>query len=80
MYYCKDQLLKLKQIIQSKYFAFSGIGSKPLLIFYNQMAFTIYIYCLVPRPHYSAQPKRFGSRGPNETVRPRKKSSKVRQK
>ena len=25
--------------------------------------------CLVPRPHYSAQPKRFGSRGPNENVK-----------
>ena len=25
--------------------------------------------CLVPRPHYSAQPKRFGSRGPIENVR-----------
>ena len=24
--------------------------------------------CLVPRPHYSARPKRFGSRGPIETV------------
>ena len=27
--------------------------------------------CLVPRPHYSARPKRFGSRGPIENVRPR---------
>ena len=36
--------------------------------------------CLVPRPHYSARPKRFGSRGPGENVRPRQKSSKVRQK
>ena len=35
--------------------------------------------CLVPRPHYSTQPKRFGSRGPSENVRPRQKSSKVRQ-
>ena len=35
--------------------------------------------CLIPRPHYSAQPKRFGSRGPSENVRPRQKSSKVRQ-
>ena len=26
--------------------------------------------CLVPRPHYSARPKRFGSRGPCENVRP----------
>ena len=26
--------------------------------------------CLVPRPHYSARPKRFGSRGPMENVRP----------
>ena len=31
-------------------------------------------YCLVPRPHYSARPKRFGSRGPIENVRPRQKS------
>ena len=30
--------------------------------------------CLVPRPHYSARPKRFGSRGPIENVRPRQKS------
>ena len=37
------------------------------------MAFTIYIYCLVPRPHYSARPKRFGSRGPSENMSPRKK-------
>ena len=36
--------------------------------------------CLVPRPHYSAQPKRFGSRGPSENVRPRQKSSKARKK
>ena len=26
--------------------------------------------CLVPRPHYSARPKRFGSRGPIENVIP----------
>ena len=26
--------------------------------------------CLVPRPHYSARPKRFGSRGPIENVFP----------
>ena len=26
--------------------------------------------CLVPRPHYSARPKHFGSRGPCENVRP----------
>ena len=25
--------------------------------------------CLVPRPHYSARPIRFGSRGPSEEVR-----------
>ena len=25
--------------------------------------------CLVPRPHYSARPKRFGSRGPSKDVR-----------
>ena len=36
--------------------------------------------CLVPRPHFSSRPKRFGSRGPCENVRPRQKSSKVRQK
>ena len=36
--------------------------------------------CLVPRPHYSARPKCFGSRGPRENVRPRQKSLKVRQK
>ena len=24
--------------------------------------------CLVPRPHFSARPKRFGSRGPSEVV------------
>ena len=35
--------------------------------------------CLVPRPHYSARLKRFGSRGPSENVRPRQKSSKVRE-
>ena len=35
--------------------------------------------CLVPRPHYSARPKRFGSRCPSENVRPRQKSSKVRE-
>ena len=35
--------------------------------------------CLVPRPHYSARPKRFGSHGPSENVRPSQKSSKVRQ-
>ena len=29
--------------------------------------------CLVPRPHYSAWPKRFGSCGPSENVRPRPK-------
>ena len=32
--------------------------------------------CLVPRPHYSARPKRVGSRGPRENVR--QQSSKVR--
>ena len=26
--------------------------------------------CLVPRPHFSSQPKRFGSRGPCKNVRP----------
>ena len=25
--------------------------------------------CLVPRPHYSARPKRFGARGPIENVK-----------
>ena len=35
--------------------------------------------CLVPRPHFSSRPKRFGSRGPSENVRPRQKSSKVRE-
>ena len=35
--------------------------------------------CLVPKPHYSARPKRFGSLGPSENVRPRQKSSKVRE-
>ena len=35
--------------------------------------------CLVPRPYYFARPKRFGSSGPSENVRPRQKSSKVRQ-
>ena len=33
----------------------------------------------VPRPHFSSRPKRFGSLGPCENVRPRQKSSKVRQ-
>ena len=37
-------------------------------------------YCVVPRPHFSSRPKRFGSRGPCENVRPRQESSKVRQK
>ena len=37
-------------------------------------------HSLVPRPHFSSRPKRFGSRGPCENVRPRQKSSKVRQK
>ena len=32
--------------------------------------FILGISCLVPRPHYSARPKRFGSRGPSENVRP----------
>ena len=36
--------------------------------------------CLFPWPHYSAWPKRFGSRGPSENVRPRQKFSQVRQK
>ena len=36
--------------------------------------------CLVPRPHYSVQLKCFGSRGPRENLRPKQKSSKVRQK
>lgn len=36
--------------------------------------------CLVPRPHYSVQLIRFGSLGPSKEVRPRQKSSKVRQK
>ena len=40
------------------------------------MAFTIYIYCLVPRPRYSARPKRFGSRGPSEIVRLKKNPQK----
>ena len=35
--------------------------------------------CLVPRPHNSARLKRFASRGPSENVRPRQKSSKVRE-
>ena len=38
------------------------------------------VSCLVPRPHFSSEPKRFGSRGSCENVRPRQKSSKVRQK
>ena len=37
------------------------------------------VCCLVPKPHYSARPKRLGSRGPNVNVRSRQKSSKVRQ-
>ena len=32
--------------------------------------FILRISCLVPRPHYSARPKRFGSPGPSENVRP----------
>ena len=33
----------------------------------NSTSFQLrYETCLVPRPHYSARPKRFGSRGPNE--------------
>ena len=42
------------------------------------MMMTTTTTCLVPRPHYSARPKRFGSRGPSENVRHRQKSSKVR--
>ena len=30
-----------------------------------------WLLCLVPRPHNPARPKRFGSRGPSENVRPR---------
>ena len=37
------------------------------------------LFCLVPRLHYSARPKRFGSCGPSEDVRPRQKSSELRQ-
>ena len=44
------------------------------------MMMTTTTTCLVPRPHYSARPKRFGSRGPRENVRPRQKSLIVRQK
>ena len=29
------------------------------------------LFCLVPSLHYSARPKRFGSCGPSEDVRPR---------
>ena len=36
--------------------------------------------CLVLKPHYSAPSMRFGSRGSSEEVRPRQKTSKVRQK
>ena len=32
-------------------------------------AITMVPICLVPRPHYSAWPKRFGSCGPSENVR-----------
>ena len=35
--------------------------------------------CLVPRPRYSAPPKCFGSRVPSKNLRPRQKSSKLRQ-
>ena len=41
---------------------------------------TYVLLCLVPRPHFSSRPKRFASRGPWENVRPRQKSSEVRQK
>ena len=44
------------------------------------MMMTTRTTCLVPRPHYSARSKCFGSRGPRENVRPRQKSLKVRQK
>ena len=44
------------------------------------MMMTTTTTCLVPWSHYSARPKRFGSRGPRENVRPRQKSLKVRQK
>ena len=37
------------------------------------------LFCLVPRLHYSARPKRFGSCGPSEDVRLRQKSSELRQ-
>ena len=46
----------------------------------KMMMMTTTTTCLVPRPHYSARPKCFGSRGPRENVRPRQKSLKVRQK
>ena len=44
------------------------------------MMMTTMTTCLAPRPHYSARPKGFGSRGPRENVRSRQKSLKVRQK
>ena len=36
------------------------------------------LFCLVPRPHYSARSKRFRSCGPGKDVRPTQKFSKVR--
>ena len=32
-------------------------------------AMSCYLLCLVPRPHFSSWPERFGSRGPCENVR-----------
>ena len=37
------------------------------------------LFCLVPRPNYSARSKRFRSCGPSKDVRPTQKFSKVRQ-
>ena len=36
--------------------------------FFKFMGMKSGLTCLVPRPHYSARPKRFGSRGPIENV------------
>ena len=40
------------------------------LIYKCSYAVAHFVFRLVPRPHYSARPKRFGSRGPIENVFP----------
>jgi len=57
---------------------FPLLSSPPLFFFFfflflsvtgELSTLTMGEYCLVPRPHFSSRPKRFGSRGPCENVR-----------